>query len=65
MAITHKKDKIIIHSYLWQGINRKGKKVTGEYKSKNEKDVNLFRVWYDKNNPEGVQFKQLVDSMNP
>jgi len=42
MAITHKKDKIIIHSYLWQGINRKGKKVTGEYKSKNEKDVKAF-----------------------
>lgn len=39
MAIKNKKDKVVIHTYLWQGINRKGDKITGEYKGKNEKEV--------------------------
>ncbi len=39
MANKSKKNKIIIHTYIWQGINRKGDKVNGEYKGKNEKEV--------------------------
>lgn len=37
--MANKKNKLIIHTYIWQGINRKGDKVNGEYKGKNEKEV--------------------------
>lgn len=39
MAIASKKNKIIIHTYQWQGINRKGHRVNGEYKGKSEHEV--------------------------
>lgn len=42
MTITDTKDKIIVHCYLWQGVNRKGKKVTGKYRGINEKNVRVF-----------------------
>jgi len=39
MATKNKKKTVTIHTYLWQGINRKGDRVNGEYKGKNEKEV--------------------------
>lgn len=39
MASINKKTKVVIHTYQWYGINRKGDKVNGEYKGKNEKEV--------------------------
>jgi type IV pilus assembly protein PilC len=39
MATISKKKKNVIYTYQWQGINRKGDRVNGEYKGRNEKDV--------------------------
>jgi len=39
MATKNKKKTITIHTYQWQGINRKGDRVNGDYKGKNEKEV--------------------------
>lgn len=39
MALSSKDKKVVIHTYQWQGINRKGDRVSGEYKGKSEKDV--------------------------
>ncbi|MGB0834443.1 MAG: type II secretion system F family protein [Psychrobium sp.] len=39
MALSSKDKKIVIHTYQWQGINRKGDRVSGDYKGKNEKEV--------------------------
>ena len=39
MALSSKNSKVIIHTFQWQGINRKGDRVSGEYKGKSEKDV--------------------------
>jgi len=37
--MASKNTKIKIYTYIWQGINRKGDKVNGEYKGKSEKEV--------------------------
>ncbi len=39
MAIQKNKKKNTVHTYQWQGINRKGDRVSGEYKGISEKEV--------------------------
>lgn len=39
MASPNSNKKVTVHSYQWQGINRKGDRVNGEYKGTSEKDV--------------------------
>lgn len=39
MAIQKNKKKTTVHTYQWQGINRKGDRVRGEYKGISEKEV--------------------------